>query len=175
MSQSEHHVTQITSSKPLVESFYTCSKQVNLSSNVTPTSQPKTFLEFIHEPTNDANTLQHPCLVRLITSLLKTQNGMQASLLYPNLRRPYKHKTSNTFLYFTLAIKSYYIVPTCLFLTLGGDIELNPRPLRNILRNHPQDHKLRSQIYFTPHTIQIKLEYQQLQTLFKPYLISTHP
>jgi hypothetical protein len=72
-------------------------------------------------------------------------------------------------------MQNYYIVPTCLFLILGSDIELNLGPLRNILRNHPHDHKLRSRIYFTSHTIQIKPEYQQLQTLFEPHLLPTHP
>jgi exonuclease III/uncharacterized phage-associated protein len=71
--------------------------------------------------------------------------------------------------------QTYYLVPTCLFLTLGGDIELNLGPIRNLLRNHPQDHKIRSRTYFTPHTIQIKPEYQHLQTLFEPHLIPTHP
>ena len=68
-----------------------------------------------------------------------------------------------------------YIVPSSLFLLLGGDIERNPGPVNYLLQNHPNDHKLRNQTYFTPNTIQLKLEYQHLTLSFDPHFIITHP
>lgn len=52
---------------------------------------------------------------------------------YDILIQPY----SLTFLY----KKPHYIVPKCLFLLLGGDIESNPGPINHLLRNHPNDLK----------------------------------
>jgi hypothetical protein len=67
-----------------------------------------------------------------------------------------------------------YMVPSRLFLALCGDIESNPRPIRNLLKDHPIEHKQRNHIYFTPNTIQLRPEYQQLSTKFAPHLDPTH-
>jgi hypothetical protein len=116
--------------------------------------RPNTFQTYTNIQIKITKTLQHLSSLAQNIGLLETKET--------NLPSHYSHtwpknSRQSKILNFFQPKKIYYIVPTCLFLTLGGDIELNPGPIRNILRNHPQDHKIRSRTYFTPHTIQIKL------------------
>jgi hypothetical protein len=60
-------------------------------------------------------------------------------VLYHTLH--HSHATSNK-KYFPIPshTKPHSIVSTCLFLLLGGDIEINPSPINHLLRNHPTNH-----------------------------------
>jgi hypothetical protein len=161
-----------------ITSFSETLDQLNFLQCVNSVPRFKIFPEYIQTQTkmiSYTNISQHSVFFKPKTSLLRTKNDKQSSPLYLSHPWSRKHQTSKTLIFVIPVIKIHYIVPTYLFLILGGDIELNPGPLRNILGNHPQDHKLRSRKYFTPQTIQIKPKYQQLQTLFEPHLIPTHP
>jgi hypothetical protein len=63
---------------------------------------------------------------------------------------------------------------THLLLLICGDVEKNPDPKLNLLLNHPQIHQEKHNIYFYKNTIQIKIEYEHILELFKPYLNHTH-
>jgi hypothetical protein len=63
---------------------------------------------------------------------------------------------------------------THLLLLICGDIEKNPGPKLNLLLNHPQIHQEKHNTYFYKNTIQIKIEYEYIFELFKPYLNHTH-
>jgi hypothetical protein len=54
-----------------------------------------------------------------------------------------------------------------------GDIESNPGPKFTLLLNHPQLHQEKHKTYFYKNTTQIKMEYEHIFNLFKPYLNNT--
>lgn len=59
-------------------------------------------------------------------------------------------------------------------LILCGDIETNPGPMPNILKNHPSTHKRKAKTYFIPNTIKLHPEYIHLTKKFAPLLKNTH-
>ena len=57
----------------------------------------------------------------------------------------------------------------------SGDIELNPGPMPNVLKEHPPAHRSRSKTYFIPNTIKFHPEYQHITHIFSPLLNTNHP
>jgi hypothetical protein len=55
-----------------------------------------------------------------------------------------------------------------------GNIERNPGPKFTLLLDHPQIHQEKQNTYFYKNTTQIKIEYEHIFELFKPYLKHTH-
>jgi hypothetical protein len=114
------------------------------------------------------------------TLLLSSSHPSNHLILYLPCKlyhTPHHSNTSSNKKYFSNSsyIKPHYLVPTSLFLLLGGDIEMNPGPINHLIRNYPPDHKQRSRTYFTSATIQLKPEYQHLSLSFDPHFITTHP
>jgi hypothetical protein len=89
----------------------------------------------------------------------------------PNITN-YSRTTQNT-----LKTKTHKQTPnksTHLLLLICGDIERNPGSKLNLLLNHPQIHQEKHNTYFYKNTTQIKIEYEYIFELFKPYLNHTH-
>jgi hypothetical protein len=84
----------------------------------------------------------------------------------------YSRTTQNT-----LETKTHKQTPnksTHLLLLICGDIERNPGPKLNLLLNHPQIYQEKHNTYFYKNTTQIKIEYEYIFELFKPYLNHMH-
>ena len=62
-----------------------------------------------------------------------------------------------------------------LILLRSGDIEVNLRPMPNILEIHPPPHRRRCKTYFITCTIKLQLEYQYLAKTFSQILKIDHP
>ena len=56
----------------------------------------------------------------------------------------------------------------------SGDIELNPGPMPNVLKEHPPAHRSRSKTYFIPNTIKFHPEYQHITQKILPLLNTNH-
>jgi hypothetical protein len=57
---------------------------------------------------------------------------------------------------------------------ISGDIERNPGPKFTLLLNHPQNHQEKYNTYFYKNTIQLKIKYEHIFELFKPYFKVLH-
>ena len=57
---------------------------------------------------------------------------------------------------------------------ISGNIERNPGPKFTLLLNHPQIHQEKHNTYFYKNTTQIKIEYEHIFILCKPYLNHIH-
>lgn len=95
----------------------------------------------------------------------------------------------NLFATFIIAIKTYkkthlkipqslilkgFFIPNILYFVTRGDIELNPGPMPDILRNHPSPHKKRNKTYFISKTINLQSKYRHSAKIFVPLLLDTH-
>ena len=67
----------------------------------------------------------------------------------------------------------YYTWNNSTIILLSGDIQLNPGPVYNILKNLPQAYTKRQKQYFLPDTLTLKPQYTHLEKLFEPHLSHT--